>query len=304
MAKYYLVQEVKKELQIIDFSKISGFLEFDSTNLKDIITFTGMYKDETELKQFLLHHNLIKEDNFNKKLKITYKYKKQNKTLMYGVTYEDDLEFFNEANIKKFFSQNKDNYELLEILCNHYRNSYNQGLNIDTIRAYIRFFKQYEVEDNTDYIDDDKKQQLNEYERAINSFIFKELHTFDKKREEYKQNFRGLRDLAMFLSYQIKKQNKQTEQSQVQQEENEQIKQPQIQHESEKIQQISKELQREIDLKNAIEEHRNEREEFLTEEDYKKVNQNEEELTKEKVKTKTKQFNIPRQLTFEDMGWK
>ena len=143
MAKYYLVQEVKKELQIIDFSKISGFLEFDSTNLKDIITFTGMYKDETELKQFLLHHNLIKEDNFNKKLKITYKYKKQNKTLMYGVTYEDDLEFFNEANIKKFFSQNKDNYELLETLCNHYRNSYNQGLNIDTIRDYIRFFKQY-----------------------------------------------------------------------------------------------------------------------------------------------------------------
>lgn len=279
MAKYYLIQENRKELNIIDFSKIYGFGEFDSTNLKDIITFTGMYKDENELKQFLLHHNLIKEDNFNKKLKICYKYNKRNKTLMYGVTYEDDLKYFNEVNIKRLLYQNRKNYELLETLCNHYRNSYNQGFNIDTIRAYIRFFKQYEVESNTDYLDDDKKQQLDEYEKAINSFVFKELYIFDRTREEYKENFRGLRDLAMFLSYQIKKQNNQSQ-------------------------------EKSVELKEFIEKHKNEFEEFLTDEDYIKNKSFEsiEEIskpkTKSKKKDKKKDKNVPYQLTFEDMGWK
>ena len=62
---------------------------------------------------------------------------------MYGITYEDDIKFFNEVYIKRYLYENKNNYELLEILCNHYRNSYNQGLNIDTIREYIRFLGDY-----------------------------------------------------------------------------------------------------------------------------------------------------------------
>lgn len=205
MTKYYLVQENKEELSIIDFSKIDECSEFNSTNLKDIISFTSMFKNEKELKELLVNHNLIKVDNFNKKLKITYNYKKERKTLMYGITYENDIKFFNEVYIKRYLYENKNNYELLETLCNHYRNSYNQGLNIDTIREYIRFFKKYETDSNTDYLDDDKKEMISDFEKAINSFVFKEIYRYDKKNNEYKENFKGLRDLAMFLSYQEKK---------------------------------------------------------------------------------------------------
>jgi len=283
MVKYYLVQEIKKDLHIIDFSKIDGYGEFNSTNLKDIIIFTGMYKNEEELKHFLIQHNLIKEDNFNKNLKITYKYKKQDKTLIYGITYEDDLKFFNEVNIRKFLAENSKNYDLLEVLCNHYRNSYHQGLNIDTIRAYIRFSKQYTFENNTDYLDDDKKQQLNEYEKAINNFVFRELYNFDKKNMSYKENFKGLRDLAMFLSYQIKKQNKQLE--------------------NENIELVQS--QQDTVLKIKSEQCSNNCTNILENKEYETIELSKatENKVLSKSKKKKKDKNILGQLTFEDMGW-
>lgn len=281
MAKYYLKQNTRKSEDYIDFSKLEKFNKFDATKLKDIDAFTSIFNNEEELKFYLCQNGLISLDSINRNLKITYKYKKQDKRIPYGLVFKDDMKLFNEQIMKEILHDNMYNFDLLEKLCNKFKEYYGQDLNIHVIKNHIVFFR----DDNMQYsLPSSEKQQLIQmYKNAINRLVHGIVTKYDNKKKEEVQNYRGFRDLAMFLNKRLN--------------EMEEMKQ------NNNMDQNLNNPENDIDF---VEEHRNETEEFLTEEDYRRVNQNEEELikNKEKVKTKTKQFNIPGQLTFEDMGWK
>ena len=275
MTKYYLIQNGKEIENAIDFNKIEGFNNLDSYKLKDIVTFTSTFYNEEDLKFFLVKNNLIELKNMGKELKIVYRHNKKQKTLMYGITYKNDYEFFDVNVIKRFLYENQKNYDLLEKLCNHYKNAYNQEINLHIIKSYVIFSRNEGID--YDVTNSEKEQMIKTYQDAINRFVDKTVTKFDSKKLEVVENYKGLRDLAMFLSYQYKKQ----------------------QNDYELIKMYDMELEK------IIEEHNNEHEEFLTYEDYDRVKYNEPEENKKnnKVKIKEKNINIPGQLTFKDMGW-
>lgn len=268
MANYHLVMKNKdKSYSEIEFTKIPEFCNIDSKKLEGIIKFTSFFRNEIHLKDTLLKYRLIKDEDYNRKISITYNYNKQVKSLMYGLTYEDDMKFFDTSYIRYYIKSKMDNLEFLEKLCNHYRNSYIQGTNITIIRNYINYRRNYDELEESQIVDDTLL--------AIDYFVNMEIYSFDKKNNERKVKYKNLRDLAMFLSYNAKK--------------------------GKEKKQLS------FDLSKAIEEQRDEREEFLTEEDFHSVDQGEDrELDKKLVKKRTskkKNKDFDGQLSFKDIGW-
>ncbi len=196
MLKYRLMQENDE----INFNTIEDHKTLDNNNLKDIIKFTGLFKTQEELRTYLSKYKLVKT---SKPFKISYKYGGKQRNLIYGVTYKDDLKFLSERNIKIFLYRNRLNYDLLNNLCNHYDSSKIQGGNIFLIRNYLRLLKR-----NSQVVLDDEREIVKEFEIAMDEFVRRECYRYDKKNEKYKENFRGIRDLGMFLSREIKKNNK------------------------------------------------------------------------------------------------
>lgn len=188
MAKYKLMQD-KEEIR---FTVAPDFKELDCHSLKDIIKFTGVFKDAEELKEYLNNYSLIKT---NKPLSIQYRFGGKDKKLNYGITYQDDLKFFDVTNIIEFLYQNRTNYELLDKLCSHYRNSYVNNFNIHAIRNYLMTLKKVQV------ALDDESEIVQEFYTAIHDFVIRECYRYDKKTNKRIPNFKGMRDLAMFLSY-------------------------------------------------------------------------------------------------------
>lgn len=185
MSNYYLVSKKIKE---IDFTKTPHFSELEYKKLPSIVNFTSCFENEQKLKEYLLAYNLITEEDMKNKLSIMYKYNKKEKYLMYGLTYKKDRKFFDVKYILNYIKSNINNIELLEKLCNHYRNSYIQGNNISMIRNYTNYIKY-----NENYIENDL---INSILITIDYFVNMEVYNPDKKIK-----YKNLRDLAMFLSY-------------------------------------------------------------------------------------------------------
>lgn len=192
MAKYRLVQDNEE----IRFATIPDFKDLKDDNLKDIIKFTGFFKNVDELKGYLNKYNLIKT---NRSLTIKYRFGGKDKTLRYGVSYKDDLKFFDIGNMVEFIRQNRTNINFLETLCNHYRNTYTNGGNLFSIRNYIDVLKRKQV------ALDDQSEIVENFNYAISDFVSRECFRYDRKKEKSYPNFKGMRDLAMFLSSQTKK---------------------------------------------------------------------------------------------------
>lgn len=192
MAKYTLVQidESKKVKEIpILFNSLDSFRNLNKDNLKDIIKFTGLFKSQSELNKFLKKHKLVKNDgNFD----IIYRYGGENKHLKYGITYREDLIFFNEINMKKFTYQNNLDCNLINELCNFIENKPNQKNNIKLLKKYLN-------SENFGIISRSDESYL-DYLIALDKII--ETECFQKGSNI--ENFERLRDLAMFFSNQYK----------------------------------------------------------------------------------------------------
>lgn len=287
MAKYYLKQNKRNSNEYIDFSKIEKFKALDSTKLKNIDNFTSIFKNEEELKFYLCQEGLIDLDSINNNLKIVYKYKKQDKKVPYGLVFEEDMKLFNERMIKQILNDNIYDFDLLEKLCNRFKEYYGQDVNIHVIRNHVALFRN----ENMQYSlpNSEKEQLISMYRNAINRFVHGIVTKYDSKKQKETENYRGLRDLAMFLSYQSKKQINEF-----------------MNEECSIIEEKSNMIE-EIDF---IKQHRIENEEFLTSEDYKNIPDYDslhgtisEENSDDKRKVKNKNIHIPGQLSFKDMGW-
>ena len=191
MAKYKLIQmdDDKNNKEKILFNKIENFRNLNKDNIKDIVKFTGLFKSEQELSEFLKKHKLIKNEG---KFDIVYRYGGEDKQLEYGVTYRSDLYFFGEENMKKFAYQNHLNYSLINNLCNYIDDKENQKNNLLQIKEYLES-EEFGVisTSNEKYID---------YLIALDKVIVTECYQKGSKIE----NFEKLRDLAMFFSNQYK----------------------------------------------------------------------------------------------------
>lgn len=264
MPNYHLaIQHKDKSFNIINFSNMESFKFLDDKKLPDIIKFTGYYEKEEHLKRVLLNAKLINESEYTDKLVTIYKNNGTDKKLMYGITYKDDLKFFDILHIKTYIKNRKFDTDFLEGLANHYRNNYGQDVNTQVLFRFIRY-----VQNNEFQIDLDK-DLINDVEKAIEDLVNREAYRYTDGKA--KINYRGLRDLAMYLAY----------------------------HENKKLKKDS-----------IIEEHKNEKEEFLTREEIEKmINfdiEYKDELPKVNVKKKSKKRKKydPNQMTLADFGIK
>lgn len=190
MAKYRLVQGNND----IDFTKIPEFNNLKQSELKDLIKFTGCFKNEEELRGYLKHYDLI---DYSDKLSIKYKYNKEDKTLKYGITYKDQVPFIDYTNIINFLCQNSNNEKLLDCIYRvYYNEKTNNYANLIVIREYLNVLRRKQ------FALDDRDQITREYYQALTDFAKKECFRYNRKTRNYDLNFRGMRDLGMLLALQ------------------------------------------------------------------------------------------------------
>ncbi len=206
--KYFLVLTKRNEIiKQIDWNTITGYSDYNVNSLHDICEFTADFNNLEEIKEVLLHMGLISLEDYenNNELAIIYTYKKENKKLMYGITYTKDIKFFDVEYLRAYLLSNRNNIELMTKLCNHYRNNPLVLGNIASIRNYINNVK--------------LGYQAFDIENELVDFICKIAYKYDNKNHCYQkdnegnmiENTKPLRDLAMFLSYDYHKELKRKE---------------------------------------------------------------------------------------------
>ncbi len=205
MANYILsLDKGKGNFDEINWNKIPNFSSLDNHLLDDLDSFTTSFKDAESLKEELIINGLMSSDDFDNKLCIRYKSRGKVKKLVYGVAYSDDKMFLDEAYVTYYLESNSNNLELLDKLCNHYRQSYIQGSNINAIRNYIN-----DVRNNADLFNED----IDNVHRCLKDFVIREVYSYDASTDTYKVNksgtpiikYKGLHDLGMFFAYDKRK---------------------------------------------------------------------------------------------------
>ncbi len=200
MANYILsIDKGKNIYDEINWNKIPKFSSLDNHLLNDVDSFTTSFKSAEDLKETLISNGLMSIDDYNKKLCIRYKSRGKTKKLGYGVAYSDDRMFLDEVYISYYLESNANNLELLDKLCNHYRNSYIQGSNINAIRNYIN-----DVRNNVEFCPED----IDHIHSCLKDFVIREVYSYDASTYTYKVDksgnpilkYKGIHDLGMFFA--------------------------------------------------------------------------------------------------------
>lgn len=205
MANYILsLDKGKENFEEINWNKISEFSSLNNHALNDVDCFTTSFKSAEDLKETLIKNGLISIDDYNTKLCIRYKSRGKTKKIEYGVAYIDDKMFLDETYAAYYLESNANNLELLDKLCNHYRNSYIQGSNINAIRNYIN-----SVRNNVEFWPED----IDHIHSCLKDFVIREVYSYDASTYTYKIDksgnpilkYKGLHDLGMFFAYDKRK---------------------------------------------------------------------------------------------------
>ena len=208
MANYILsLDKGKKNFEEILWNKIPDFSNLNNHLLKDIDLFTTSFKNEDDLKEELVKNGLMSLNDYNQKLSIRYKSRGVVKNLGYGLAYSDDKMFLDEIYLAYYLESCLINIQLLEKLCNHYRNSYIQGVNINAIRNYINCVsKGSEMEE----------EDIKHLHSCLKNFVIREAYYYDVSTSTYKSNkdgsamlkYKGVHDLGMFFAHDKRKRDK------------------------------------------------------------------------------------------------
>lgn len=172
---------------------LSNIIEMDAKNsLRILDKFTSMFNSEEDLKQYLLNKNIINYKEYYQKINIVYQYNRSTKTL--PVIYSSEKEYLNSAIILNKLYSYICNLKFVQKLINYY--DYNiennpQIENISNLRLYLSDLKR----DGKKAFNYDKR--LLDY--TLNNILVVATHKYDKKTNSYKYNYRGLRDLGMFI---------------------------------------------------------------------------------------------------------
>lgn len=188
MVSYKLGIQSKNEGRILDIDKI-----VELKNLENLDKFTSAFNNESELKMYLFNQGLISNTEMNKK--ITVMYRMNGKVKKLPIMYSDMVKNLDYIYLRYDIKILAGNYvEFLEKLARHYSigsDKFNpQGLNVQDIRLYLS-----EVRNNAGLLF--KCEYL---DKAIEDLWQKAVFKApNKKTGEVNINYRGLRDLALFV---------------------------------------------------------------------------------------------------------
>lgn len=194
MIKYYLGTENKKDMNIIELPELQDVKTSES--LQKIDEFTMKYLNEQTLI------NKLKEEGINciGKFKIIYK-NKDIKRL--PVLYSDSKKYMDIHYLRNILLTYSKDIVFLEKLANHFgagRSTYNPQLaNVSALRRYI----------NDVRFSSTKEAFYAEYvSKALDDIFVKAVFKINEKTGETSLNYRGLRDLALFVKKYIDNVNK------------------------------------------------------------------------------------------------
>ena len=185
MVKYSLSFVKENETEVIDaFRNI-----FD---LKQIDKLTREFKDEEELKKYLLLGQNMSKEDINRKIRIVYRYN-GNKEI--PVAYSGMKKYFDQYYLRsKLLVLGKSDLSFLEKLADHYNERYSLGFNpqIQNI-ADINFYlagvkKNYVVPSDSEFLDS-----------ALKDLFEKAAFKIDRKTGGHIENYKEFRDLSFFI---------------------------------------------------------------------------------------------------------
>lgn len=186
----YCLSIRKKNLppyMITGFNKVSGFEHLNATSLQDIVEFTHNFENQIQLIYFLMENNLVPVNYFNGDFGIDYFKRKSDtngKTLQYGISFQDDVKFYDTEFLQSYFANHLKEEEFAKSFIQKY---YKQLRKVPLFQEDLENIKLHY----------NKKNPY--YERVKNSaYSFVYYYTMVKNDAEYKLNFTRLRDLAMF----------------------------------------------------------------------------------------------------------
>lgn len=184
----------KKEGRVIELDNEKGLENLDIETLK--------YNSEDELKLYLYNKELISKEEIKYSLSIMYKNKGKINKL--PVLYKDMTKYLDIVQLRYELKSLSNDIVFLEKLARHYSigsGKFNpQGLNVSDIRRYIGDVR---TNGGHNFYSRMLEEAINDlYKKAI----FKEIN---KENGEVKFNYRGLRDLGLFIyKYKNKLENK------------------------------------------------------------------------------------------------
>ena len=191
MVNYKLGIYNKKEGRIIDLEKIIKI-----TKLEKLDEFTSAFNNEEEFKLYLLNQGLISNQEIKQNISVNYKYSGKVKKL--PIIYQDMKKKLDIVYLRYELKGLCGNLEFLEKLARHYsigNDKYNpQGLNVSDIRHYLS-----DVRSNAGEPFYSKSLEV-----AIEDLFKKAVFKSIDRNGEIIENYRGLRDLAIFI-YKFKK---------------------------------------------------------------------------------------------------
>lgn len=183
---YYLTIKNKENYRTLDITNLDKFdrlskLKGTGASLEEIDVFTSKYRDEVSLKKYLYENEVIYLDEITKEISIRTKYKDELRKVQYGLVYNGQSKYLNELYLRSILLSRQTDYQFLERLANHYRNSYVN--NTTVIAISDRAMRHYNY-------DNDK---------ILDAFLEREIYRYNHDTKTTTLNYKGLHDLAMFV---------------------------------------------------------------------------------------------------------
>lgn len=189
MPRYHLATIKNKEIKIFDIENIEKSKAEDSLQLLDMITMR--FLDEQSLIKYLVSKKMYDKKN-DKKLHVVYRNKGKDKKL--PVLYSDCYKFMDLSYLRPIINSLSKDITFLEKLANHYgagKSTYNTQLaNVQILRGYINDVR---------FSESGEPFFAQRVYDALNDIIIKAVYRVNEKTGEIKVNYRGFRDLALFI---------------------------------------------------------------------------------------------------------
>jgi len=177
----------REENKNVDLSKLTSSKEIKKIQFID--KFTSQFESEEQLKIYLLKKGLLNEKEMNNSLKILYQF--NGKIQQLPVVYKGYAKYIDPSYVSYKIRSMSSSMTFLTELAKHYDYGVGktnpQSANVLDIRCYINELKRgYTVSTTT-------------LDIALNDLCKKAMYKKDSKTDKIKPNYRGLRDLGLFI---------------------------------------------------------------------------------------------------------
>ena len=190
MVRYHLGTNIKKENKIFEIPSIEDAKTSDS--LQTIDNFTMKFSNEQELIKYLIKNNIYTKGE-DKKMYVVYTFRKSDKKL--PVIYSDSKKYMSTEYLRYILKNLANDIVFLEKLANHFdagKSSFNpQKINVQVLRGYVNEVRFSSTKEPF------YSQRV--YDTLEDIFLKAIINRINNQTGEVDINYRGLRDLALFV---------------------------------------------------------------------------------------------------------